>query len=124
MPVGSSAIHAVQTAGCPETRSPKPTIYSIGTSADVLWQVDATLTSVRYGDVVSATGAGRIIALLTMMSGIAVFSTFTAFVATTFLALRQSRTPTPGQLESLIERLDRIKACIASRNAGTGKPEN
>jgi voltage-gated potassium channel len=96
----------------------------VNTAGDALWWCMATLTTVGYGDVVPATAAGRIIAVLTMLSGIAVFSTFTAFVASTFLAVRQSRTMTPGQLESLIERLDRIEAGIERRNAGTDKNDN
>ncbi len=91
----------------------------VNTAGDALWWCMATLTTVGYGDVVPATAAGRIIAVLTMLSGIAVFSTFTAFSA-----VRQSQTLISGQLESLIERLDRIKAGIERRNAGTDKPDN
>jgi voltage-gated potassium channel len=79
----------------------------IQTGGDALWWCLVTLTTVGYGDVVPATAAGRLIAVVTMLGGIAVFSTFTAFVATTFLDGRRRRMM--DSESELIERLDRIE---------------
>lgn len=88
----------------------------LNTAGDALWWCMVTLTAVGYGDVVPVTSAGRVIAVVTMLGGIAVFSTFTAFVATMFLTALHSRGMTPDQIKSLMERLDRIEAGIQRRD--------
>lgn len=50
-------------------------VDSIG---DAMWWGAATLTTVGYGDVSPATGIGRVVAVLTMFSGIGMFSIVTA----------------------------------------------
>lgn len=47
---------------------------SFGSISDGLWWAFVTLTTVGYGDIVPVTDAGRIIAVLTMVFGIAVYS--------------------------------------------------
>jgi len=90
----------------------------IKTGGDALWWCMVTLTTVGYGDAVPVTSAGRLIAVLTMMGGIAVFSTFTAFVATTFLNGRMVRV---AETETgLIERLERLERCLEERDKGPG----
>ena len=48
---------------------------------DGLWWSLTTMTTVGYGDIYPVTGAGRIIAGLTMLVGIATFAIVTAKVA-------------------------------------------
>ena len=58
---------------------------NIRTPSDVLWWAMATMTTVGYGDRFPVTTEGRIIAVLMMIGGAALFSTFTAYVATKLL---------------------------------------
>lgn len=54
------------------------------TYVDSLWWALATMTTVGYGDVVPAQDRGRIFAILTMVTGVMMVSSLTAF-ATSFL---------------------------------------
>ena len=69
-----------------------------GIGAGVWWSI-VTLTTVGYGDKAPKTGAGRIIAVLWMLSGILIISSFTAAV-TSALTVGQlrSRIRGPGDL--------------------------
>ncbi|MEZ5265308.1 MAG: ion channel [Acidimicrobiales bacterium] len=60
-------------------------ISSIG---DALWWGAATLATVGYGDVSPTTGTGRLVAVLTMVSGIGMFSIVTAKFAETLVSRR------------------------------------
>lgn len=95
----------------------------INTAGDALWWCMVTLSTVGYGDVVPVTRAGRVIAVLTMLGGIAVFSTFTAFVASTFLAARQTNGLTRAEFADLVERLDRIERNLPNSQSPSEAPE-
>lgn len=58
---------------------------NIRTPGDALWWSLATITTVGYGDRYPVTAEGRVIAVMLMIAGAALFSTFTAFIATYFL---------------------------------------
>jgi voltage-gated potassium channel len=58
---------------------------NIRTASDVLWWSLTTITTVGYGDRYPVTAGGRIIAVLMMVGGATLFSTFTAFIATKLL---------------------------------------
>jgi voltage-gated potassium channel len=59
---------------------------TIDSGADALWWTVVTMTAVGYGDYVPVTTEGRLIAAGLMLIGIALFGTFTALMATWFLA--------------------------------------
>jgi voltage-gated potassium channel len=59
---------------------------NILTAADALWWATATVTTVGYGDRFPVTDSGRVVAAITMTAGVGLFGTFTAFVASWFLA--------------------------------------
>lgn len=69
---------------------------------DALWWALATVTSVGYGDVYPVTPAGRTVAFMVMVVGIAVFGVLTAGIAAYFV-----ESSAGGDRESE-ERLDRI----------------
>ncbi len=59
---------------------------NIQTAEDALWWSFVTITTVGYGDHFPVTSSGRVLASLLMFAGIGLFGTYTAFVASAFLA--------------------------------------
>ncbi len=59
---------------------------NIKTAEDAVWWSFVTITTVGYGDHFPVTSAGRVLAALLMFAGIGLFGTYTAFVASAFLA--------------------------------------
>jgi voltage-gated potassium channel len=57
---------------------------NIKTAGNALWWAFTTMTTVGYGDFYPVTLEGRIIAAILMTAGIALFGTFTAYVASWF----------------------------------------
>ncbi|MBI3114996.1 MAG: potassium channel family protein [Candidatus Kerfeldbacteria bacterium] len=53
----------------------------VTTFFDGMWWALVTITTVGYGDVVPMTGAGRVVAVLLMLFGIAILGTLTAGIA-------------------------------------------
>lgn len=58
---------------------------NIHTAEDALWWSLTTITTVGYGDKYPVTTEGHIVAAILMIAGVALFGTFTAFVASWFL---------------------------------------
>jgi voltage-gated potassium channel Kch len=71
---------------------------TITSLSDALWWASATLTTVGYGDVSPKTIPGRLVAVLTMLVGIGMFSVVTAKLAE-LLLLERLRTPRNEVLE-------------------------
>lgn len=78
------------------------TIDSLG---DVLWWAVTTVTTVGYGDTFPVTPAGRGIATLLMLTGIALFGVLTANIAAFFVEREQKEDPVLVRLEEILERL-------------------
>ena len=91
---------------------------NIRTAADALWWAVVTVTTVGYGDRYPVTESGRVVAAITMTAGVGLFGTFTAFVASWFLApteleqedeleqIRRKLTAIEEQLRLLVQRKD------------------
>lgn len=62
---------------------------NIKTAEDAIWWAYVTITTVGYGDKFPVTTEGRIIAAALMTVGVGLFGTFTAFIASFFVADRQ-----------------------------------
>lgn len=56
---------------------------------DALWWSFATATNTGYGDITPATDAGRILGILLMLMGMALFSMYTALFAEIILTSRK-----------------------------------
>jgi len=62
---------------------------NIQSAEDALWWAYVTITTVGYGDKYPVTTEGRIIAVFLMTTGVALFGTFTAYVASWFVKTQQ-----------------------------------
>ena len=58
---------------------------NIKTAEDAIWWAFVTITTVGYGDKYPVTTEGRIIAGFLMITGVALFGTFTGFIAAWFM---------------------------------------
>jgi voltage-gated potassium channel len=58
---------------------------NIITAGDALWWAYVTITTVGYGDLYPVTLEGRLVALVLMTTGVGLFGTFTAFIASWFV---------------------------------------
>ena len=62
---------------------------NIHTGNDALWWAMTTVTTVGYGDKVPVSGEGRVIGIVLMVGGVAMFSVLTALIAAQFIGLSQ-----------------------------------
>lgn len=62
---------------------------NIKTPADAIWWSYVTVTTVGYGDRFPTTNPGRIVGVLLMTSGVALFGVFTSFLANAFLSPKE-----------------------------------
>ena len=58
---------------------------NIKTASDALWWSMETITTVGYGDKYPVTDLGRIIGTILMISGVGLFGTYTAYIASLFV---------------------------------------
>lgn len=82
---------------------------NIRTPGDALWWSLSTITTVGYGDRYPVTAEGRVIAVMLMIAGAALFSTFTAFVATYFLQPAKQN----DRIETLVEEVRALREEMA-----------
>ena len=59
---------------------------NITTAGDAIWWAYVTITTVGYGDQYPVTFGGRIVGILVMTMGVAVFATFAGFISSKLLA--------------------------------------
>jgi voltage-gated potassium channel len=73
-----------------------------------LWAV-TTITTFGYGDRFPMSSAGRAVAVVLMIAGIAMFGVITATIAAYFVE-QQAEEDVASRLDQIMERLDRIDA--------------
>ncbi|MDQ1704372.1 MAG: voltage-gated potassium channel, partial [Frankiaceae bacterium] len=83
-------------------------IHSFG---DALWWAAPTVTTVGYGDRYPVTGLGRALAVVLMVTGIAVLGVVTAAVAAWFVRVSQGPEDA-DQLKVLVTRLDELQSSV------------
>lgn len=90
-----------------EARSPDANITTAG---DALWWGIVTVTTVGYGDQFPVTTGGRVVGVFVLILGVALFGTFTGFLANAFLTPAKKETPAvaeAGSPRSLVEDVRR-----------------
>jgi voltage-gated potassium channel Kch len=91
---------------------------NITTAGDALWWGYVTATTVGYGDQYPITTGGRIAGLIMLTVGVALFATFSGFLATTFLSPRKTElTDAPPKISEIRELLDQQEATTARLRA-------
>jgi voltage-gated potassium channel len=67
---------------------------NIKTAEDAIWWAYVTITTVGYGDKYPVTTEGRLIACVLMTAGVGLFGTFTAYIASWFVADKKTKEKT------------------------------
>lgn len=102
---------------------------NILTAPDAIWWVYVTITTVGYGDRFPVTLAGRLVGILVLTTGVAVFATFTGLISSKLLSSPAKEDTSPQQppigdeeaarylaeLRELIRKRDMIETEITSR---------
>jgi voltage-gated potassium channel len=97
---------------------------NIQTPSDAIWWSYVTITTVGYGDRFPTTTTGRIVGVLLMTAGVALFGVFTSFLANTFLSPRkkpEEAQPVEGtaarlqELRQLLEEQEKTTTAIRER---------
>jgi voltage-gated potassium channel len=97
-----------------ERGSPEGNITTFG---DALWWAVTTVTTVGYGDHYPTTGAGRLVALALMTTGIALLGTITAALASWFVerlsTVTSSEAATQQKLDALTAEIQELKRMLS-----------
>jgi len=96
-----------------------------------MWWAIQTVTTVGYGDVVPQSDAGRAVATLLLLGGLAFLSVVTATITSSFVARRQrelaetAADPLMERVSALHDRLDGIEAELRRiGHPGEAPPQN
>jgi voltage-gated potassium channel len=92
---------------------------NIQTPSDAIWWSYVTVTTVGYGDRFPTTNWGRIVGVLLMTSGVALFGVFTSFLANLFLAPRKKQDERADELPpgSAIAQLHQLQHLMDQQEA-------
>jgi voltage-gated potassium channel len=88
---------------------------NIDSYPDALWWAVTTITTVGYGDRFPMSSAGRGVAVVLMIAGIAMFGVITASIAAYFVEQRAEE-DVAGRLDQIVERLDRIETRLPNED--------
>jgi voltage-gated potassium channel len=78
---------------------------NITTAGDALWWGYVTATTVGYGDQFPVTSGGRIVGAFMLTVGVALFATFSGFLANAFLSSRRQPQAPSGSEDDLLAAL-------------------
>ena len=86
---------------------------NITTGGDALWWGYVTATTVGYGDQYPVTPGGRIVGLVMLTVGVALFATFSGFLANAFLSSKKKaerESVEAASVESLLAEIEELQA--------------
>jgi voltage-gated potassium channel len=92
---------------------------NITTAGDALWWGYVTATTVGYGDQFPVTTGGRMSGLIMLTVGVALFATFSGFLASTFLSPRRRKPvntlPELAEIRALLDQQERTSAELRAK---------
>jgi len=86
---------------------------NIMTAGDALWWVYVTITTVGYGDRFPVTLPGRMVGIMVLTTGVAVFATFAGLISSKLLGPSE---PEPAEQEASSAGQDPAAVCLAEVN--------
>ena len=87
---------------------------NITTGGDALWWGYVTATTVGYGDYYPVTTGGRLVGFLMLTVGVALFATFSGFLANMFLSAKRDQVE-PGTATDVGEALREVERLLAEQ---------
>ena len=92
---------------------------NIKTAGEAFWWAFTTISTVGYGDFYPVTFEGRVIAAVLITAGIALFGTFTAYIASWFFEATGEKEELAEEkileeVKALREKLDKIESSLAT----------
>jgi len=104
-----------------ESASPSANITTAG---DAIWWAYVTITTVGYGDRFPVTTAGRLVGIMVMTTGVAVFATFAGLISSKLLASpakeEEENTPEENIIpfeKQVITGMDEIKSYMSQQES-------
>jgi voltage-gated potassium channel len=95
-----------------ESGSPEATITS---ASDAMWWSYVTITTVGYGDMYPVTFYGRMVGIMVMTVGVAVFATFAGYVSNKLLFAKPHKKGREVPGETASDPLEELKYFLAER---------
>jgi hypothetical protein len=92
---------------------------NITSASDALWYTIVTISTVGYGDRYPVTNEGRAIGSLVIVVGVAIFGTFTGYLANLFLAPAKgpAAEPPPPLVDDAHLKVGQLQALMAQQQA-------
>ena len=89
---------------------------NIQTANDAIWWAYVTITTVGYGDRFPVSGAGRLVGIVVMTTGVGVFATFAGFLSNKLLTPAEPETKEPSEFEkSMTTGVEELKQYMKER---------
>jgi voltage-gated potassium channel len=92
---------------------------NITSASDSLWYTIVTISTVGYGDQYPVTNAGRLLGSMIIVLGVAIFGTFTGYLANVFLSGPKSSAPATPSPEAgdARQKVDAVRNLLAQQQA-------
>ena len=96
---------------------PSATDSNIKDAGDAIWWAWVTVTTVGYGDRFPVTDAGRLVGMITMATGIAIFGLLTSFITRLFMSEPADVEKEAETAQALLTELAALRTEIAALRA-------
>lgn len=93
---------------------------NILTATDAIWWAYVTITTVGYGDRFPVTTGGRMVGILVLTTGVAVFATFAGPISSKLLGSAEEAPEEPSTGDGAARRLAELRRLIAERERVDG----